>query len=77
MSTSFCSVEYWKNRIEKNAFHLLNRTHNEIEVLDFEENYFKLIEKFRHLLLFSVCLHFLTCRRSCEKKAGYLRNVQE
>ena len=21
--------------------------------------------------LFSVCLHFLRCRRSCEKKAGY------
>ena len=25
-------------------------------------------KKFRHLSLFSVCLHLLTCKRSCEKK---------
>ena len=73
LSTGFSSVKYWKTRIEKNAFDLLNRIHNEIEVFHFEKNYFKLIKKFRHLSLFSVCLHFLTCRRSCEKKAGYCK----
>ena len=25
-------------------------------------------KKFRHLSLLSVCLHLLTCKRSCEKK---------
>ena len=77
MSTGFCSIKYWETKILKNAFDLLNRIHNEIEVFDFEENYFKLIKKFRHLSLLPVCLNFLTCRRSCEKKQVIVRNVQE
>ena len=31
-------------------------------------------KKFRNLSLFSVCLHVLTCKRSCEKIARYCRN---
>ena len=77
MSTGFCSVKYWETKIKKNAFDLLNRVHNEIKVFDFEENYFKLIKKFRHLSLLSVCLNFSTCQRSCEKKQVIVRNVQE
>ena len=73
MSTGFCSVKYWETKIKKNAFDLLNRVHNEIKVFDFEENYFKLIKKFRHLSLLSICLNFSTCQRSCEKKAGYCK----
>ena len=42
-------------------------------VFDFEENYDRLIKKFRHMSLFSVCLHFLRCWRSCKKKSGYCR----
>ena len=45
----------------------------ESKVFDFEENYDKLIKKFYHMSLFSVCLHFLRCRRSCEKKHGYCK----
>ena len=40
---------------------------------DFEENYDKLIKRFCHMSLFSVCLHFLRCRRSCENKYGYCK----
>ena len=40
---------------------------------DFEGNYDRLIKKFCHMSLFSVCLHFLRCRRSCEKKSGYCK----
>ena len=45
----------------------------ESKVFDFEENYDNLIKKFCHMSLFSVCLHFLRCRRSCEKKYGYCK----
>ena len=40
---------------------------------DFEEYYDKIIEKFRHMSLFSVCLHFLRYRTSCEKKSAYCK----
>ena len=72
MSTGFCSVKYWTNKIEKNVFDLIQAIHDEI-IFDFEENYEQLIKKFRHMSLFSVCLHFLRCRRSCEKKLGYFK----
>ena len=69
ISTGFCSVKYWTSKIERNIFELIQAIHNETfdTSFDFEENYDKLIKRFRHLSLFSVCLHFLRCRRSCEK----------
>ena len=73
MSTGFCSVRYWKTKIEKNIFNLKQKIHEVIEVFDFEESYFKMYTKFRYLSLFSVCLHFLTCQKSCEKIASYCR----
>ena len=69
LSTGFCSVKYWTNKIEKNVFDLIQAIHDEI-IFDIEENYEQLIKRFCHMSLFSVCLHFLRCRRSCEKKAG-------
>ena len=72
LSTGFCSVKYWTNKIEKNVFDLIQAIHDEI-IFDFEKNYAQLIKRFRHMSLFSVCLHFLRCRRSCEKKAGYYK----
>ena len=71
ISTGFCAIKYWTNRIEENVFGLTQSFHNIHEAFDFEEIYDKLIKKFRHMSLFSVCLHFLRCRRSCEKKSGY------
>ena len=71
ISTGFCSVKCWTNEIEKNVFHLIQAINSglfESYVFDFEENYDRLIKKFRHMSLFSVCLHFLICRSSCEKK---------
>ena len=43
-----------KNKI----FNLDQKIHEVIEVLYFEESYFKMCKKFRYLSLFSVCLHF-------------------
>ena len=72
LSTGFCSVKYWTNKIEKNVFDLIQAIHDEI-IFDFEENYEQLIKRFRHMSLFSVCLNFLRCRRSCEKKSRLLQ----
>ena len=73
LSTGFCSVRYWKTKIEKNIFNLNQKIHEVIEFFDFEESYFKMYKKFRYLSLFSVCLHFLTWQKSCEKIASYCR----
>ena len=75
ISTGFCSVKYWTNKIERNVFELIQAINNELfesKTFDVEENYNKLIKRFRHMSLFSVCLHFLRCRRSCEKKTWLL-----
>ena len=71
ISTGFCAIKYWTKRIEENVFGLSQSIHNIHEAFDFEEIYDKLIKEFRHMSLFSVCLHFLRCRRTCEKKSGY------
>ena len=71
--------QYWTNEIEKNVFRLVEAIHSELfdsYAFDFEGNYDKLIKKFRHMYFFSVCLDFLRCRRSCEKKLGYCKFVQ-
>ena len=68
LSTGFCSVRYWRTRIEKKLYSLHEKIHDNLDFFYFEESYFKMCKKFRHLSLFSVCLHLLTCKRSCEKK---------
>ena len=80
MSTGFCSVKYWTNKIERNVFELIQAINNELfesKTFDVEENYNKLIKRFRHMSLFSVCLHFLRCRRSCEKNMAIVKFVPE
>ena len=79
ISTGFCSVKYWTSKIERNVFELIQAIHNETfdtVSFDFEENYDKLIKRFCHMSLFSVCLHFLRCRRSCEKNMAIAKFVQ-
>ena len=71
ISTGFCAIKYCTNRIEDYVFGLTQGIHNIHEAFDFKKIYDKLIKKFRHISLFSVCLHFLRCGRSCEKKSGY------
>ena len=64
------------NKTEENVFQLIQVIHSELcdtYAFDFAGNYDKLIKKFRHMSLFSVCLHFLRCWRSCEKKSGYCK----
>ena len=79
ISTGFCSVKYWTSKVERNVFELIQAILNETfdtGSFDFEENYDKLIKRFRHMSLFSVCFHFLKCRRSCEKNMAIAKFVQ-
>ena len=79
ISTGFCSVKYWASKIERHVFELIQSIHNEtlgIVSFNFEENYNKLIQKFCHMSLLSVCLHFLRCRRSCEKSMAIVKFAQ-
>ena len=79
ISTGFCSVKYWTSKIERNVFELTQAINNELfesKAFDFEENYDKLIKKFCHMSLFSVCLHLLRCRRSCKKNMAIVKFVQ-
>ena len=74
ISTGFCSVKYWTSKVERNVLELIQAIYNktfDTVSFNFEENYDKLIKRFHHISLFSVSLHFLRCRRSCEKKYGY------
>ena len=71
-----CSRNLGKNKIEGNDYKLIEAISNEFfytYAFDFEGNYDRLIKKFCHMSLFSVCLHFLRCRRSSEKKSGYCK----
>ena len=80
ISTGFCSVKYWRSKIERNVFELIQAINNDLsesKVFYFEENYDKLIKKFGYMSLFSVCLHFLRCRRSCEKNMAIAKFFQE
>ena len=73
ISTGFYAIKYWTNRIQENVFGLTQSIHNIHEAFDFEEIYDKFILKNCHMSLFSLCLHFLRCRRSSEKKSGYCK----
>ena len=62
--------------IKRNVSELIDDIHGELFdtfAFDFEKNYDNLIKKFRHMSLLSVCLHFLRCRRSCEKKSDFCK----
>ena len=70
LSTGFCSIYSWMNTFEDNIYGLIKNIFNELNDyidFDFELNCDNLFKEFRHLSLFSACLHFLRCRRSCEK----------
>ena len=68
------------DKVEENVFKLIGAIRSELFhtfAFDFEGNYDKLIKKFLHMSLFSVCLHFLRCRRSCEKSLVTVKCVRE
>ena len=81
ISSGFCSVQNWTNAIQKNLFNSIQDIHNDTFFnemfytynFDFEQNYEKLLKKFCHMSLFSVYLHFLRCRTSCDRKANYCK----
>ena len=76
ISTGFCSVDYWTRVIKENVFNLIYKIYEELwdtYPFDFEQYETLLIKKLRNMSLFSVSLHFLRCRRSCENKPAYCR----
>ena len=85
ISTGFCSVGHWSNLIEKNCFSLIESIHNDSFFVktffnyhfDFEGNYFKLMERYRHLSLFSIGLHFLSASDLVIKNQIIVEAVQE
>ena len=57
-----------EKKLCNNSFELLNELKTNLKMsLNFEFYVFKLSRTMRHLSLFSVCLHFLRCFRSCDK----------
>ena len=81
ISTGFCSVQNWTNAIQKRLSILIQDIHDDTFFnetfytynFDFEQNYEKLFKNFLHMSLFLLCLHFLRCRRSCDRKANYCK----
>ena len=81
ISTGFCSPEKWESLIKKSCFALINKIYNQsffdeiffYHNFDFDESYFKLRKVFKQMFLFSICLHFLRCTRSCDRKSNYCR----
>ena len=77
ISTVFCSTELWLNKIEENLWGVIENIYNDWSytfAFDFEWHYDNLFKEFRHLSLFSVCLHFFRCQGSCKAvTAGYCR----
>ena len=71
-----CSRNLGKNEIAGNVYKLIEAISNEFfhtYAFDFEGNYDRLIKKFCHMSVFSVCLQYLRCGRSSEKKSGYCK----
>ena len=74
--TCFCSVDYWTRVIKENVFNLIYKIYEKLwdtYPFDFEQYETLLIKKLRNMFLFSVSLHFLRCRKSCENKPAYCR----
>ena len=75
VSEGFCSSGQWFKLIKRNCFALIEEIYSSFFedrfIFDFDENYSKLLSEFSHMSLFSICLHFLRCTRSCDKKSYY------
>ena len=72
--TGFSALELWATKMQGNLWGLIDNIFNDITAEFDPKGYYQLLFKeFRHLPLFSVCLHFLRCQRSCENYAGYCR----
>ena len=76
LSTGFTSEKHWYSIVQKTAQDLCKVVLNEKFYdpvffkyhFDYEDRVCALLEKFKtHLSLFSVCMHFLRCIRSCER----------
>ena len=69
ISTGFCSTLQWFLFLKKSCFALVDEIHFSNWNLDLFD-YKKLLKKeFRQMSIFSICLHFLRCVRSCNKQS--------
>ena len=75
VSEDFCPSGQWFKLIKRNCFALIEEIYSSFFedrfIFDFDENHSKLLSEFSHMSLFSICLHFLRCTRSCDKKSYY------
>ena len=76
VSEGFCSAGCWFQLIKMNCFCLIEDINaNFFEdrfIFDFDEYYSKMLKEFtQNMSLFSICLHFLLCICSCDKKSYY------
>ena len=70
LANEFCDSKQWNDIISQNLTGLLKKIYEDLTEninFDFEYLSYKFIGVKRHLSLFSVCLHFLTCGRSCDR----------
>ena len=69
LRSSFCSFDQWDEKLNRNFFNLLNKLYLDLDncVFDFEYYILKLRKVKRHLSLFSICIHYMRCARSCDK----------
>ena len=68
MSSGFCSFDQWDEKLTHNFFNFLNKLYSDLYnyVFDFEYYISKLRKVKRHLSLFSICIHYMKCTRSCD-----------
>ena len=71
ISTGFCLTLQCFLFLKKSCLALVDKIHCSnwnLDLFDYE----KLLKtEFRQMSLFSICLHFLRCMRSCDKQKGY------
>ena len=77
VSEGFCSSGQWFKLIKRNCFALIEEIYSSFFedrfIFDFDENYSKLLAEFSHMSLFSICLQFLRCAQSFDKKSSDCR----
>ena len=69
LRSGFCSFDQWNEKLNQIFFNLLNKLYLDLDncVFDFEYYILKLRKVKCHLSLFSICIHYMRCTRSCNK----------
>ena len=65
----FCTFDQWDEKLTQNFFNLMNKLYLDLDncVFDFEYYYIFKLRKVKRLSLFSICIYYMRCTRSCDK----------